>query len=231
MSKSLQPPLNSGNEQTNNPHPAKVYPKKKQVTPLTGWKRQLALLSRWLHIYLSMVSFAILLFFAVTGLTLNHADKWGGETKTRTEKGRLNAQWVNRQDTNTIAKLEMVEYLRKTHRIKGAVTEFRIDDRECTVSFKGPGYSADAFVIRETGEYELNESRSGLIGIINDLHKGRDSGGAWSVIIDLSAILMTLVSLSGIILICFVRKRRFSGLVLAVMGLLLAYFIYLVWVP
>jgi hypothetical protein len=232
MSKSQQPPLNSGNEQTNNTTPVKTYPvRKKQVKPITGWRRQLALLSRWLHIYLSMVSFAVLLFFAVTGLTLNHAEKWGGETKTRTEKGKLNAQWVNREDTATIATLEVVEYLRTTHHIKGAVSEFRTDERECTVSFKGPGYSADAFITRENGEYELNESRSGLIGIINDLHKGRDTGSTWSLIIDISAILMTLVSLSGIILICFIRKRRFSGLVLAVLGLIIAYIIYAMWVP
>lgn len=231
MSKSPQPPLNSENEQTNNPQPGKVYPKRKPVKPLTGWRRQLSVLSRWLHVYLSMISFAILLFFAVTGLTLNHADKWGGETRTRTEKGALNVKWVNSEDTNRIGKLEIVEYLRKTHHIKGAVSEFRTDDRECTVSFKGPGYSADAFITRETGEYELNESRSGLIGIINDLHKGRDSGAAWSWVIDISAVLMTLVSLSGIILICFIKKRRFSGLVLAVLGLLLSYIIYVALVP
>jgi hypothetical protein len=224
MSKSQQHPLNSGSAVTN-------QPKKKQHRPLTGWRRQAALLSRWLHIYLSMVSFAILLFFAVTGLTLNHAAEWGGEIKTKQEKGKLDASWVNRPDTNTIAKLEVVEHLRRTYHIKGNVEEFRTDERECTVSFKGPGYSADVFINRETGEYELSESRTGFMGIINDLHKGRDSGKAWSIIIDISAILMTLVSLSGIILILFVRKRRFSGLVLALIGLILSYFIYVCFVP
>jgi hypothetical protein len=224
MPKSLPHPLNSGKDQISNP-------KKKLIKPITGWRREMARVSRWLHIYLSMVSFAVLLFFAVTGLTLNHADKWGGEIKTRKAKGTVNAQWVNRPDTNTIAKLEVVEYLRKTHHIKGSVDEFRTDERECTVAFKGPGYSADVFITRETGEYELAESRTGLLGIINDLHKGRDTGSAWSLIIDISAILMTLVSLSGIILICFIRKRRFSGLVLAVIGTFLAWFIYALWVP
>ncbi len=232
MPKSPQHPLNSEKKQLTDP-PGTVTPrtKKKPVKPLTGWRRQLSVLSRWLHVYLSMISFAILLFFAVTGLTLNHADKWGGEIKTRQEKGKLTAGWVNKADTNTIAKLEVVEFLRKQHHIKGAVDEFRIDERECTVAFKGPGYSADAFINRETGEYELAESRTGIIGIINDLHKGRDSGGAWSAIIDISAVLMTLVSLSGIIMICFIRKRRFNGLLLVVIGLLLCYIIYAVFVP
>ena len=29
---------------------------------------------RWLHIYLSMLGFTALIFFSVTGITLNHAD-------------------------------------------------------------------------------------------------------------------------------------------------------------
>jgi hypothetical protein len=218
MSKSQQHPLNSGNAPIHNIQ-------KRQARPLTGWRRQLALVSRWLHIYLSMISFAVLLFFAVTGLTLNHPE-WSGKIITTQQKGKLTASWVNRPDTGTIAKLEVVEYLRRTHHIKANVDEFRTDDRECTVAFKGPGYSADVFINRETGAYELAESRAGLMGIINDLHKGRDSGHAWAVIIDISAILMILVSLSGILLICFVRKRRFSGLVLAAAGLVLTWLIY-----
>ncbi len=37
-------------------------------------KRRLAKYSRWLHIYVSMTSFVIVFFFAVTGWTLNHPD-------------------------------------------------------------------------------------------------------------------------------------------------------------
>ncbi len=52
------------------------------------------MVSRWLHIYVSMVSFAIVLFFAVTGLTLNHADKFAYQQRTQQVKGKLNTQWV-----------------------------------------------------------------------------------------------------------------------------------------
>jgi uncharacterized protein len=38
------------------------------------WKKRAGKWARWSHIYLSMVSFAILFFFAATGLTLNHQD-------------------------------------------------------------------------------------------------------------------------------------------------------------
>src|SRR5882724_2079829 len=100
--------------------------------PQFYWKRSTARLSRWLHIYLSMVSFAIVLFFAVTGLTLNHADKFGNTLHTSQEKGQLKLNWVKTPDTARIAKLEIVEYLRTTHGIKGAVSDFRIDDSQCS---------------------------------------------------------------------------------------------------
>src|SRR6266700_1748580 len=164
------------------------------------------MLTRWLHIYLSMVSFAIVFFFAVTGLTLNHADKFGDQLHSSQEKGKLNVIWVKNPDTTKMARLEIVEYLRTTNGIKAALSDFRIDDAQVGVSFKGPGYAADAFINRETGEYEVTKTSAGFVGIINDLHKGRDTGPAWSVVIDIAAILMTLVSLTGMVLLLFIKR-------------------------
>jgi len=62
------------------------------------------------------------------------------------------------------------------------------------------------------------------------LHKGRDTGNKWSTVIDFSAVLMTLVSLTGLTLIFFLNKRRFFGLVIAVTGALLCYLAYAMWV-
>ena len=191
------------------------------------WKRQLASLSRWLHIYLSMVSFGVLFFFAVTGLTLNHTDWFGDAQRTVQVKGSVDLAWVNRD----VAKLEIVEHLRKAHRISGALSDFRVDDAQCAVSFKGPAYTADVFVDRATGAYELTETRMGLVALLNDLHKGRDSGRAWGLVIDISAVLMTLVSLSGLVLVFYLQKRLFSGMVTLGVGAGVCYLAYLIWVP
>jgi len=61
----------------------------------------------------------------------------------------------------------------------------------------------------------------GFIAVMNDLHKGRDTGNAWGVLIDASAMLMTLVSLTGLLLIFFLPKKRSSGLLAAVAGIVL----------
>ena len=194
-------------------------------------RRQTASLMRWLHIYLSMVSFAILLFFAVTGLTLNHPDWFAGRQRTAQLKGTLAPNPAKPGPAEAVDQTALVAALRRAHRLQGTPGEIRIDDTQCSVAFKGPGYSADVFLNRETGEYELTETRLGLVPVLNDLHKGRDTGRLWSWIIDISAGLMTFVSLTGLILIWFVKRRRFSGLLLAVAGGLVSLAIYYLWVP
>jgi uncharacterized protein len=200
---------------------------------------------RWLHIYLSMFGLAAVLFFSVTGITLNHPDWAFGQVERRREaKGQVDLKWIARdpatsdsqpasdsESAKPVAKLEVVEHLRKTHAIRGALAEFRVDDTECTVSFKGPGYSADTFIDRDSGEYTLTELDHGLIALINDLHKGRDTGAVWSWVIDLSAGLMTFISLTGLVLLFYLKLRRVTGLVVALAGTVVLVIVFRVWVP
>lgn len=174
-----------------------------------------------------MASFAILFFFAVTGLTLNHTEWFAGQQHVVQAKGQVSEAWL----TGDVKKLEIVEQLRRTHSIRAAMAEFRVDDSQLMVSFKGPGYAADVFVERPSGRYELTETRNGWGAVINDLHKGRDSGKAWGRLIDASAVLMTLVSLTGMALIFFLPKRRGSGLLMVVLGAVVCYAVYWAFVP
>ena len=178
-----------------------------------------------------MLSFGVVFFFAVTGITLNHPQWFAKAQRTTTVKGTLNAAWTKTATDADVKKLEIVEHLRATHGIHGAVADFRVDDRECDVTFKGPGYSADAFIDRATGAYDLTENRMGFGAVINDLHKGRDSGDTWKWLIDASAVLLVFVSLTGLVLIWFVHKHRLAGLLLLGAGSLVTYLIYAVWVP
>lgn len=193
------------------------------------WKKWTANASRWLHIYLSMISFAIVFFFAVTGLTLNHPDWFGaGVQRTASHKGSVRPEWLRGPE---VAKLELVEFLRSRHGVRGALSDFRVDEQQCAISFKGPGYAADSIVDRATGAYELTITTMGLVAVLNDLHKGRDTGPGWSWVIDLSAVLLVLVSVTGMVLLWFVQKRRVSGYVVAAAGLVISYLSYRWWVP
>jgi hypothetical protein len=192
------------------------------------WYARSAGVFRWLHIYLSMLSFAALMFFAFTGLTLNHRSWFGGaEQFIRDEEGDIPAAMLGADPD----KLAIAERLRSTHQLRGAVTEFQIDEFECLVFFKGPGYAADVMIDRETGRYTLSEMTTGWIAVMNDLHKGRNSGGGWSWVIDVSAGAMMLVSLSGFGLLFYVRRRRITGVATAVAGTVLLFLLWLLFVP
>ncbi|MGI4757214.1 MAG: PepSY-associated TM helix domain-containing protein [Janthinobacterium lividum] len=192
-------------------------------------RRQTAIVTRWLHIYLSMVSFAVVLFFAVTGLTLNHAEALSHGEKVTNLNGTLTPQELGAKDNPD--KLAIVEHIRNAHGIHGAVADMRVEDDTISFSFRGPGYSADTTVDRTAGTYQVVETRAGFIAVINDLHKGRDTGKAWTWVIDVSAVLLTLVSLTGLLLIFFVYKRRLSGLILAAAATLVCVLLYRVYVP
>lgn len=175
-----------------------------------------------------MVSFTILLFFALTGITLNHQAALTGEGKPHRYTGSIDLSWLKTPDAK---KDDIIAVLRRQDHIKADLSDFHVDDDQVQVSFKGPGYSADGFIERATGKYELMETRLGFIAVINDLHKGRDTGKAWAGVIDVSAVLMTLVSLSGLVLIFFLYKRLRAGLLALAIGTLLCYVVYLIWVP
>jgi len=202
--------------------------------PRAHLRRIVAGAARWLHLYLSMVSFAIVLFFSVTGITLNHQEWFSDRQKTTVMHGVAQASMLGNRaaqgDAANVDKLGLVEMLR-AQGIHGAVSDLRVDDSQIEISFKAPGYSADAFIERDTGKYDLTETRNGFVAVINDLHKGRDSGKAWSMFIDVSAVLLTLVSATGLLLIWFIHKRRTTGILLAFAGAVVSVLLYRLFVP
>jgi hypothetical protein len=203
------------------------------AVPLTrlAWRRRIAKLSRWLHIYGSMASLSLVLFFAATGITLNHQDWFANQQVTTERHGAINSSPLRTSAPEGVDKLQVVEHLRSDAGLRGALSDFRIDDGQCEVVFKGPGYEASALVDRTTGRFDVTETRMGLAAIVNDLHKGRDTGGVWKAAIDLSAALLVFISMTGLILLYFVHKYRLAGIILLSAGALTSYFVYVVWVP
>jgi len=199
---------------------------------LTGlvWRRRVAKAARWLHIYGSMISLTLVLFFAVTGITLNHQDWFSSGVVASERRGAMAVAWLA-GDASSVARLQVVEYLRANAGVRGAVADFRVEDAQCEVTFKGPGYSADVVIDRATGKFDLTESAMGVVAIVNDLHKGRDTGPVWRVAVDVSAALLAFISLTGLVLLYFVHKYRLAGIVLAGFGTLAVYLTYAIWVP
>jgi hypothetical protein len=162
-----------------------------------------------------MFGLAAVLFFSLTGITLNHPRWFYDGVATNVEgEGRLDPALIRDEPD----KLEVVEHLRREHGLRGALASFTTEEDECVVTFKGPGYSADAFIRRPEGDYRVVEERHGLVAVINDLHKGRDSGPVWSAVVDLSAGLMALAAATGLVLLFYIKRRRALGLLTALAG-------------
>ena len=172
---------------------------------------------RWLHTYISLVTLLIVLFFSVTGLTLNHSEWTQGGVVEKQVTGSINVKWL---DITAPDKLNIAERLRQDHSLRGHVDEVRIDDRECTVMFKAPGYAADAFIDVKTGQYQMTIVEEGKLSVMNDLHKGRSAGKLWRTLIDASAVLLTIISLSGLGLLFFLKRIRTGGLIVVGVGAL-----------
>lgn len=228
MSRSNPPPsLIAASEGTSGPDAeTKAAPRPRR----RSWSNRFAALVRWLHIYASMLGLAAILFFSVTGITLNHPEWFtSGMGRSVEDEGRMPESLLQSDAPGAVDgvdKLEVVERLRRDHGVGGALVDFQIDDYECLVAFKGPGYSADAFIDREDGRYTLSQNHQGFVGVINDLHKGRDSGPIWSVVIDVSALILTFISLSGLILIFYLKLRRGPGLWVATAGTAIVVLLY-----
>jgi hypothetical protein len=208
------------------------------------WLNKLAAALRWLHIYISLLGFTALMFFAVTGLTLNHPTWFGADQQHVAERqGEIPTEWLQLPGTlavegteeidysRNVDRLMVVEHLRGKHGFRGAVSEFRVDERECLILFKGPGVMADVMIDRTTGAFTATQTSMGVVAILNDLHKGRDSGFAWSVLIDVSAVVTAVLSLTGIGLIFFLRRKRTSGLLTAVVGTIALIVVWYLGVP
>jgi hypothetical protein len=201
----------------------------RRATTARGRKRSTkASVQRWariLHAYSSMICLLLVLFFSVTGLTLNHPN-WtlGGHTNQAKEAGTLPATSVI---GTTVDWLAVAEYLRSTYSLRGEVSDHQASGGLGTITFKGPGYLAAGSFQLDTRAYQLDIETQGYVGVLNDLHKGRDTRSSWKWLIDVSAIILVFISLSGFVLQLVLKARRRSALVGAVGGtLVLGLFAY-----
>lgn len=199
--------------------------------PATGPRaRWLPALVRWIHIYASLAGLFAILFFSITGLTLNHPDWTFGQSRSKSEgRGSVDASWVDPAlAEDKIDRLRLVEHFRATAGARGLLEDFRVDDAELTLSFQGPASAMEFVIDRKTGSFRFSGQSEGWVAWINDLHKGRHTGRGWAWLIDVSAVLLVLVSVSGLVLLLYLRRRRFAGLLTTAAGVL-AFWLLVRW--
>ena len=173
-----------------------------------------------------MFCLLLILFFAVTGVTLNHPEwNFGIKDVSKQVNGKLLPGAISGVKVDW---LKVVEQLRKDQPVKGFATDMRVDGDEGSLSFKAPGYSAECFFKLADGNYQMRTSSQGFVALMNDLHRGRDSGSTWSWLIDISGFVLIFVSLTGLGIMFYLKKSRVAAFVLCGIGTIL--FLVLVFV-
>jgi hypothetical protein len=190
-----------------------------------GYQRFAAIV-RTIHIYLTMFAFLLMMFFAITGVVLNHEDWIAGQTATRDTTGVIPRALLIGPD-----KLMVVEHLRSDFGAIGAVATFDTDTATLHIELKGPGRRTEADIDRDTGKTKVTVERNGLLMRLDDLHRGKDTGRPWRWVLDLSAALLFLGSLSGILMWFALPRRRQWGVAALIGSIVLVGVIYVWLVP
>lgn len=196
------------------PLPRGVEPIKSRTPRPLRWRVYTTL--SWLHVYISMFSLLVILFFALTGISLNHPDWTFGDGETFLEyTGSLPDGWRNGDEVDWLV---VVEHLRAQHGVRGQLAEYRADDLDGTLSFRAPGYSADAFFDSESGDYELAVMRLGAVGILDELHRAQDGSPTWRALVDIAGVFLAVLAVTGLGLLLYLRKYRRKGIITLAVG-------------
>jgi hypothetical protein len=177
--------------------------------------------ARWLHVYTSMLALLLVLFFGLTGITLNHPSwTFGDGVDVTTESGTLPIDPTF--DDGTTDYLSISEFVRDEFDVNGEVDSFSTTSGQATISYRNAGYAADVLVDLDAATYDITIEQQGWVGVMNDLHKGRDTTSLWKWAIDISAGFLVVISLTGLAMQFVLRKRRRSALTSVGVGAALA---------
>lgn len=196
-------------------------------------KKQFFAVSRWLHIYVAMTFFVLLLFFCITGITLNHTNWFEDEDNSHNHTFTLPSEVLRDLQAKATPDTTSTQALLAQKSNLSNPRSIDMDLEAGEISFDYPLPAGYAFVIvsLETGSVEIEHKTGTFIMLLNDLHKGRHTGAVWSWVIDISAAAIAIFSLTGLIILFQHSKKRSAGLILAVAGFVLPIIIYFLGVP
>lgn len=170
--------------------------------------------TRWLHVYTSMISLLVVLFFGITGITLNHPTwTFGDDPTTTTSTGTLPVGAVAADGTPDF--LAISEYLRANYDVRGSVSDYGVSGTAGSISWTAAGYAAGVQFDTAAETFQLTVEEQGFVGVMNDLHKGRDTTDSWHWAIDVSGGFLVLVAVTGLGIQVFQKKRRRKALLVA----------------
>jgi hypothetical protein len=202
--------------------------------PARAW--WLKTLYRW-HWISSAIALLGMLLFAATGLTLNHAAQIEAhpvviDHKASVPAALLAAHAPARGERKHDAPLpaDLADWIAGALKVqtRGRSAEWSAD--EIYVALPRPGGDAWVRIDRESGEAEFEDTSRGWVSYLNDLHKGRNAGTAWSWFIDAFSVACLVFTITGLVILKMHAGNRPGTWPLVGLGVLLPVLLALLFI-
>ena len=172
------------------------------------WLRQLHTW-HWMSAAISLVG---MLLFAATGITLNHAAAIGANPVVTDKAGTLPPPLLRALTTPAAADAPLpapvAAAVERAVGLDPAGRPGEWSDADVYVALPRPGGDAWVSIDRASGAITAETTSRGWVAYLNDLHKGRNTGGAWSWFLDIFAGACILFTLTGLLLLQLHARHR-----------------------
>ena len=171
------------------------------------------------HGYLSAIAFVWLLFFAATGILLNHP-AWLKQNVAPTEKSVILApgELAALKAAKTPAPAA-VDLLRGRMGLSGDITSSEVVGTQIFVRLRGARGASDLQLDLTSGKASASVERFAMGTMLEELHRGEQAGPVWRALIDVSGGLLIATSLIGLLIYFSMRLRLATALILMGVGL------------
>src|SRR6187431_2100237 len=176
--------------------------------------RQLYRTTHLWHWISAAVCFAAPALFTITGITLNHANSIGAQPVVTSGTAQLPqnllAELAQQGDAAEPDAALFIDWAEEAFdlSLRGAAAEW--SDEELYLSAPGPGRDAWVSLDRASGAAKYETTDRGWVAYFNDLHKGRNTGIAWTIFIDVVAAACVFFGLTGLVLLWIQARQRTS---------------------
>jgi hypothetical protein len=169
-------------------------------------------LYRW-HWISSAACLVGMLLFASTGITLNnatHIESLPVVTKTTANIPAALLNQIKAQPANDKMSLPKTtaDWLGNQIGVGIVNVAGEWSDDEIYLSLPRPGGDAWLVIDRESGEVSYEQTDRGWISYFNDLHKGRNTGKAWSWFLDVFSIATLVFCITGLFMLSMHANNR-----------------------
>ncbi len=170
-----------------------------------------------------------MLLFSITGFTLNHAALIGAKPAVKTQTAELpealltplQQAWEKDGDEKASLPTTVTDWLGETLSVRAGDRQTEWSDDEIYVSLPRPGGDAWLTIDLQNGAVTHELTDRGWLSYFNDLHKGRNTGAAWSLFIDAFAFAALVFALTGLLLLKMHSGQRPGTWPLVGLGLVL----------